>query len=291
MQNFLKTGQGSIGFSIHQAIGIFVHHRPIKWVHHRLPYPCATKSDFDRVAYGLGNPSNPECAEGGESNGRAGMLIHRRDAEDAEKINRMGSLRSLRLCGESYFFAFAICSFAAVTTPSRVKPNFFDRSLRGAEAPKVFMPIVLPVLPTYLCQPKVPAASTLTRAVTCGGRTLLRYASSCSSNSSQLGIETTRDFTPSARSFSCACTHKPTSVPVPMRMTSGVVPQQPTTYAPFATPAAELYLVRSRVGISWRERTRQTGWCLRFMMTRQASATSLPSPGRITIRPGMARSD
>src|SRR4051812_21514157 len=73
-----------------------------------------------------------------------------------------------------HFFALAICSFAAVITPSSVNPNFLERSFSGALAPKVFMPTVLPVLPTYLCQPNVPAISTETRAVTCGGNTLLR---------------------------------------------------------------------------------------------------------------------
>ena len=48
-------------------------------------------------------------------------------------------------------------------------------------------------------------------------------------------------------------------------------------------------LSRSSVGRAWRVRTRTAGSWRRFMMTRQASATSLASAGRSTIRPGMAR--
>src|SRR5262245_60709850 len=63
-------------------------------------------------------------------------------------------------------FAAAICSLAAATTLSGVKPNFFCSSFSGAEAPKVCMPIVVPVGPTYRLQPNVAACSTETRAVT-----------------------------------------------------------------------------------------------------------------------------
>ena len=56
-----------------------------------------------------------------------------------------------------------------------------------------------------------------------------------------------------------------------------------------ATPLAAAYLVRSSVGMSCRERTSVTGWCRSFRMTRHASTTSLGSPGRSTIRPGIAR--
>ena len=60
-------------------------------------------------------------------------------------------------------------------------------------------------------------------------------------------------------------------------------------YAPCATPAAEAYLVRSRVGSGCRDSIRATGSCRIGISTRQASATSLPSPGRMSITPGMAR--
>src|SRR5215467_6576947 len=40
------------------------------------------------------------------------------------------------------------CCLAAETTWSGSKPNFFCSSLSGAEAPKVFMPMTRPELPT-----------------------------------------------------------------------------------------------------------------------------------------------
>ena len=39
-------------------------------------------------------------------------------------------------------------SFAAATTRSGSKPNFLCNSFSGADAPKVFMPIMRPDLPT-----------------------------------------------------------------------------------------------------------------------------------------------
>jgi hypothetical protein len=45
-------------------------------------------------------------------------------------------------------FASASCCFAASNTFSGVKPNFFSRSLSGAEEPNVCMPILAPVIPT-----------------------------------------------------------------------------------------------------------------------------------------------
>ena len=41
----------------------------------------------------------------------------------------------------------------AFTTLSTVKPNFSKRTLAGAEAPKLFMAIVVPSRPTYLPHP------------------------------------------------------------------------------------------------------------------------------------------
>src|SRR5262249_6709780 len=57
-------------------------------------------------------------------------------------------------------------------TRSGSKPNFRCSSLSGAEAPKVFMPMMRPDGPTYRSQPRVDACSTATRAVTSGGSTL-----------------------------------------------------------------------------------------------------------------------
>src|ERR1700758_5645458 len=52
------------------------------------------------------------------------------------------------------------CALAAATTCSEVNPNFFARSLSGADAPKERMPMLCPAMPTYLAQPNVEACST-----------------------------------------------------------------------------------------------------------------------------------
>src|SRR5262249_34004613 len=88
------------------------------------------------------------------------------------------------------------CSFAQEITFSAVKPNSSWRTLRGAEAPNVFMPTMAPVKPVYRAHPKVDAGSTATRAVMDGGSTLSRYSLLCSSKSSQEGMLTTRDLMP-----------------------------------------------------------------------------------------------
>ena len=66
---------------------------------------------------------------------------------------------------------------AASTTRSTVKPNFFCRSLSGADAPKVCMPMHRAAsarrsAPSRTSRPARPT----TRAVTSGGRTASRYA-------------------------------------------------------------------------------------------------------------------
>jgi hypothetical protein len=48
-------------------------------------------------------------------------------------------------------------SFAAATTWSGSNPNFLCSSLRGADAPNVFMPMTRPDVPTYRSHPRVPA--------------------------------------------------------------------------------------------------------------------------------------
>src|SRR5215471_1582864 len=69
---------------------------------------------------------------------------------------------------------FFSCSFAAVTTWFGSNPNFVCSAFNGAEAPKVFMPITRPELPTYRSHPRIEPCSTATRAFTFGGRTLSR---------------------------------------------------------------------------------------------------------------------
>ena len=101
---------------------------------------------------------------------------------------------------------------ATLTTFSGVNPNLVCSSLSGADAPKVFIPMVSPSEPVYLAQPKVDACSTATRAVTDGGKTLSLYFWSCCSNSSQHGMLTTRVLSPSAVSRSHACRQSATSL-------------------------------------------------------------------------------
>ena len=84
------------------------------------------------------------------------------------------------------------------------------------------MLMIRPASPTMSRQPPVTPASTLTRALTVGGKTELRYSSSCSSNHSRHGIDTTRAEMSSAASASAAATAYCTSEPVPTKITSGV---------------------------------------------------------------------
>ena len=73
------------------------------------------------------------------------------------------------------------------------------------------------------------AASTHTRAFTLRGSTLSLYSAVCFSNSSMQGMETTRTFLPLAESSSFAPMQSSISLPVPMRITSGVPSQSLST--------------------------------------------------------------
>src|SRR6185437_4205076 len=86
----------------------------------------------------------------------------------------------------SYFF-LARTPLAASSTCSTVNPYFLNKSLAGAEAPKVVIPRIAPSSPTYRSHPHTEPASTETLARTSGGRTLSRYAWVCFSNSSHDG--------------------------------------------------------------------------------------------------------
>jgi len=72
--------------------------------------------------------------------------------------------------------------------------------------------------------PKVEACSTAMRAITSGGSTLSWYSRVWCSKMSQDGIETTREWMPSAISCSWACTTRQTSLPEAIRITSGFPP-------------------------------------------------------------------
>src|SRR4029077_6360526 len=65
----------------------------------------------------------------------------------------------------------AICFFAAATMFSMLKPNFFNKCLRGADAPNVSIQKLCPSQPVYLLQPKSAPCSPDTRAFTFRGRT------------------------------------------------------------------------------------------------------------------------
>src|ERR1700716_450121 len=116
---------------------------------------------------------------------------------------------------------FGNSSRAADKTASGVNPNFFCNSLSGAEAPNVPMPMLFPAWPTYCVQPKVDACSTEILAETLAGSTLSRYSGDCFSNISHEGMLTTRTFRPSALNVSKTETHKETSLPVAIRISSG----------------------------------------------------------------------
>ena len=142
----------------------------------------------------------------------------------------------------------AICFFAAATMFSMLKPNFFNKCLRGADAPNVSIQTLCPSQPVYLLQPKSDACSTDTRAFTFRGRTDSRQLLSWSSNNSQDGILTTRTRTPSLLNFSYACRQSATSLPVPMRMTSGSAPgHRPERRLRVSDPR----LLRTSFGRSW----------------------------------------
>src|SRR5881397_796103 len=65
-------------------------------------------------------------------------------------------------------------SLAVSATRSGVNPNMVCTSFRGADEPKVCIPIVAPSVPTNRSQPRVDASSIETRAVISGGSTSSR---------------------------------------------------------------------------------------------------------------------
>src|SRR4051812_27754618 len=208
---------------------------------------------------------------------------------DQRSLQRKAGM--VRTDGDLHDF-FGSSSRAAASTASGVNPNLFCSSLSGAEAPNVFMPILFPSRPTYCDQPNVDACSTEILAVTLCGNTLSRYSADCFSKISHEGMLTTRTLRPSALRVSYAETHRETSLPVAIRISSGFLSgASAKMYAPLATPAGEAYLLRSIVGNGWRESTNAAGSCLSCMMTRHASVTSLASAGRSVINPCIARSD
>lgn len=90
--------------------------------------------------------------------------------------------------------------------------------------------------------------------------------------------------------FCRAATISATSEPLAIRIRSGLpFGASARMYAPRRKPSAAENCARSRVGTSCRVSTSATGRSRVFRATRQATAVSLASPGRMTIRRGIAR--
>ncbi len=184
----------------------------------------------------------------------------------------------------------AICCLAASTTVSGLKPNFLIRSLSGADAPKVCMPMTGPGHADVARPAEGRGLSTATRAVAGGGQHLVAVGLVWRSKSSQrghaddagldafrvellVGVSAEGDLAAGADEDH-------------VRLAVGGVGEDVGALGQAGGRARTC--VRSRVGIAWRVRTRAIGgdgsWTL-F----QASMTSLASPGRTTIMPGIAR--
>src|SRR5271154_1681563 len=101
---------------------------------------------------------------------------------------------------------------------------------------------------------------------------------------------TTRTALPFSSSFTFASTTSCSSEPAPSKMMSAGLPAvSAITYPPRRAPLAGADLVRSRGGTFWRESASRIGPCVCVIATRQASTASFASPGRITVRWGIAR--
>src|SRR5262249_49695600 len=105
--------------------------------------------------------------------------VPREDAEIHAARRGRRSQRRAAACFEAVGHVLPRSSLADATTRSGWKPNFSWSAFRGAEAPKVRMPITRPAPPTYRSQPNVEACSIASRAVTSRGSTLSRYSGVC----------------------------------------------------------------------------------------------------------------
>ena len=153
------------------------------------------------------------------------------------------------------------------------------------------MPIAMPRSPMYSRQPNVTPASTETRCQRSRGSTESRYAASCSANSSQHGIETTRarDVRPSrARSRAASATE--TSEPVAMRIDVAAVREHVRAAlgagrarggSPSADPGATARGPSARASLRSRSSSRPRSRCRRRGGTRAGSASrAAPSSAR-----------
>lgn len=110
-----------------------------------------------------------------------------------------------------------------------MKPYFSTTKSPGALAPNWSIPITLPSVPTYLCQPNGDAISIATRLVISLGITDSLYSSDCCSKANQLGIDTTRTPLPCLSKSLAASIAKLTSEPVASNRYSGLVSVSKTT--------------------------------------------------------------
>ena len=133
-----------------------------------------------------------------------------------------------------------------------------------------------------------------TRAVTDGGSTASRYSAGCSSNSSHDGMLTTRLRTPFLRELLVGG-HAQRDLAAggqEQHLGLAVRARRPARRRPCASPDGRRRTSCGRASAApAASGSAPAGSWRNCRITRQASATSLASPGRIVIRPGIARSD
>merc|ERR1719426_588757 len=140
--------------------------------------------------------------------------------------------------------------------PHKARKKDTERNLAGADSPKLSTPSTLSA---NLYHGRVTPASTAV-VIAFFGRTSALYASSCSSNSSMHGMETTRQPPPI---FAAASTASDTSEPAARMIEESSSVSLTSTYAPFLEPARLSAAEPGRMGKSWRDRISTVGPVLR----------------------------
>ena len=164
----------------------------------------------------------------------------------------------------------------------------------GAEAPKLDIPInpefaSLPRSPNnHLSQLSLTPASIAILTCLPPGRMRLRYLSSCFSNSSMQGIDTTLVPIPSLCNFSLAVSASETSDPEAINITCRFPSASAKIYAPFEDKFADVYFVLN-VGSPCLVSASTEGVFFERKAISQASAVSTLSAGRITKVLGVER--
>ena len=139
------------------------------------------------------------------------------------------------------------------------------------------------------------ACSTETRAVTEGGSTRVAVRLAAAARTAPTtACSPPGSRCPPSRAARGPATQSDTSLPVPIRITSGLpagrVGQHVGALREPDGRRAYLRAVEGGQRLPGEDRA-PTGSCRSCMMTRQASATSLASAGRMVMRPGIARSE